>query len=783
MHGAAPARAGDVTRRVRLRVSGAVQGVGFRPFVYRLARELELRGFVENSTQGVTIEAEGDGARLREFEARLRSDKPEHARIFTLESQALPVDGAPGFAIRHSDTAGAPTALVLPDLATCSDCLRELRDPRDRRHRYPFTNCTRCGPRYSIVLGLPYDRARTTMARFPMCPRCLAEYEDPGDRRFHAEPTACPDCGPQLALWDAGGAVLAERDDALHAACDALRDGRIVALKGLGGFHLTCDARREDVVAELRRRKRREAKPLALLVPSLEAARRVCAFEPLEQELLLSSQAPIVLAHRAPAADVADSVAPGNPYIGVMLPYTPLHHLLMEALGFPVVATSGNLSDEPICTDEREALERLRGIADLFLVHDRPIARHVDDSLARVVADRPLLLRRARGYAPFPVAAGPERALLGVGAHLKNTVALTNGGRVVLGPHIGDLETEAAFGALRGTIATLRALYDATPDVVACDAHPDYLSTQWARGGATPVVAVQHHHAHALACLADNGLAPGTTALAVTWDGSGFGLDGTVWGGEFLRLNARGFERYARLRRFALPGGERAVREPRRSALGALHALEGERVLDDAADPVWRLFGEDARARGVLAAMLRRGLNCPLTSSAGRLFDAVAALCGLHPVARFEGQAAMALEFAAERPRRRGGTQGSEYAQGVYPFALVAGDAGDVVGGAALEVDWGPMLAAIRRDIAAEADAGDVARRFHDTLAEMIVAVARRCGEPRVLLTGGCFQNRRLSERAIERLRAAGFEPLWHRDVPPNDGGIAVGQLLAVSTS
>jgi hydrogenase maturation protein HypF len=743
-----------------------VQGVGFRPFVYRLAPRLELAGWVGNSSPGVPGEVEGPAQRVDEFRRRLVLDRPARSAVQELRCAAVPASSARGatgarFEIRTSAVAGEKQALVLPDLATCPDCVRELGDRADRRFRYPFTNCTRCGPRYSILLDLPYDRSRTTMARFALCPACRAEYEDPGDRRFHAEPTACPDCGPQLALWDPSGRPLAFRDDALRQAADALRRGRIVAVKGLGGFHLCVDARDDGAVAELRRRKRREAKPLAVMVACLGEARSLALLDALEEELLGSPEAPIVLVRRRSDAALSQCVAPGNPCVGLLLPYTPLHHLLMAEIGFPVVATSGNGSGEPICTDEREALQRLQGIADVFLVHDREIARPLDDSVARIVAGRPALLRRARGYAPLPVAALPSPLSgLAVGGHLKNTVAVAAGGRVFVSPHVGDLDTAAGREHFRCTARMLSRLYGVTPQVLACDPHPDYASTLYARASGQPVVEVQHHYAHVLSAMADNELDP--PALGFAWDGSGYGADGTVWGGEALHVDASSFRRVAWLRPFRLPGGERAVLEPRRSALGLLHAQRGDSLLEDDADPVWALFSREERR--VLCSMLAAGLNAPLTTSAGRLFDAVAALIGLHPVAGFEGQAAMALEFAID----------ASVPAATYRCMLAPRTDG-------LEIDWRPLLEGVRADLARRRAPGAIARGFHDAMVEAIVEVARHVGLPRVVLSGGCFQNKYLTERAVVRLRAEGFEPSWHRRLPPNDGGLALGQLVGAA--
>ncbi len=757
-------------RRLRVCVRGAVQGVGFRPFIYRLAAELGLAGWVNNSSQGVQIEVEGDQERLDQFLLRIEAERPPRSFIQSLEATLLDPVGYTGFEVRHSDDAGAKTALVLPDIATCPDCLREIFDPANRRYRYPFTNCTNCGPRFSIIEALPYDRATTTMRGFVMCPECQAEYDDPLDRRFHAQPNACPRCGPRLELWSPGGEVLAGGDEALRDAADAIRCGEIVAVKGLGGFHLMVDARNEAAVARLRRHKAREAKPFALMFPTLAAIRAECDVAPLEERLLRSPEAPIVLLRRSWAAEaqrtlIAGNVAPGNPYLGVMLPYTPLHHLLMVELGFPVVATSGNRTDEPICTDEREALVRLAGIADLFLVHNRPIARHVDDSVVRVALGRELVLRRARGYAPLPVhsgAGGPP--VLAVGAHLKNTVAITRGSQVFLSQHIGDLETPQALAAVERVVRSFAGLYEWAPEVVACDMHPDYRSTRFARQTAAahgaPVVPVQHHYAHVLACMAENELEG--PLLGISWDGTGYGLDGTIWGGEFLRVGEGGFERAAYLRPFRLPGGEAAVREPRRAAAGLLYEVFGQALFEMGDLAPLRAYSRQELA--VLGRMLERGINAPWTSSAGRLFDAVAALLGLRQLARFEGQAAMELEWALDEAADGG----------PYPFLLRQHSP-------ALVVDWEPMLRAIVEQIRAGEPAGKIAAQFHTTLAAMIVAVAERIGEPRVVLTGGCFQNIALLARAVRQLQAAGFRPYWHQRIPPNDGGIALGQAVAAA--
>lgn len=758
--------------RLKVTVRGAVQGVGFRPFVYRLASELKLTGWVSNSSQGVFVELEGPRAALDEFVIRLRKEKPPRAVIQSFESSFLDTVGYGGFEIKESETGGDKSALILPDIATCVDCLREIFDSTNRRFRYPFTNCTNCGPRFSIIEALPYDRAQTSMRKFVMCPECDHEYHDPLDRRFHAQPNACPMCGPQLQLWDENGATISQRDTALRSAADAIRAGKIVAIKGVGGFQLIVDARKEDAVIRLRERKRREEKPLALMYPSLDAVRADCEVSELEERLLLSPESPIVLLLRRTRPNessatclyqLADSVAPRNPNLGVMLPYSPLHHLLMRDLSFPVVATSGNLSDEPICVDEHEALQRLRGIADLFLVHDRTIVRHVDDSIVRVMCDREMVLRRARGYAPLPIAVkskienGESRTVLAVGAHLKNSVALKIDNNVFISQHIGDLETKQAYAAFQRSAQDLPRLYDARIDLIACDMHPDYLSTKFATQLGLPNKAIQHHFAHVVACMAENEIeAP---ALGVAWDGTGYGLDGTIWGGEFLLVKRDGsFERGAHFRQFRLPGGDRAIKEPRRSALGLLYEIFG----DSAWDFPNLAFDFSEEEKSLLRQMLEKKINAPLTSSVGRLFDAVAALLGLRQKSSFEGQAAMELEFT-----RQGDVADA------YSFVVTAT--------APMVVDCEPAIRELLDDVAGGEDAGLVSAKFHNGLVEATVAVAKKIGTPRIVLSGGCFQNRYLTEYLVARLREEKFQPYWHQRLPPNDGGIAFGQATAVN--
>ena len=791
----APPPASPLVRRAVI-VRGAVQGVGYRPFIYRLATELELTGWVLNSAQGLFVEVEGTPGGVDSFCRLLQLEAPPRAMVQGLEISELPVAGYTNFTIRHSEESGPKTTVILPDLATCPECRREIFDPHNRRHGYPFTNCTNCGPRYSIIHSLPYDRPNTAMAGFLLCPRCQAEYDDPTNRRFHAQPNACPDCGPQLALWNNRGQEMATRNDALHGAADAIRQGLIVAVKGVGGFHLLVDARNNAAVERLRQRKDRPSKPFAVMFPSQAQIELHCALSAPEAALLGSPAAPIVLLrHRAEprqnqpqSGKISPAVAPDNPTLGVFLPYTPLHHLLLAELGFPVVATSGNLSDEPICIDNDEALQRLGGIADYFLVHDRPIQRPMDDSVARILAGEIQILRRSRGYAPLPFVLipgigrrhpadpqspdpFPESTVLAVGGHMKNTVALSVGGNVFLSQHLGDLENAHSFAAFQQAIDDLISLYEAKPDCIVCDSHPDYPSARHAARLAekwgVPLRKVQHHYAHLLSCMAENGLRP--PVLGVVWDGTGYGDDGTIWGGEFLLAREDGWQRVAHLRPFRLPGGETAVREPRRSAFGLLHERFGSESLGwKWLDPVASLRPAEKK---LIGQMLERGINAPVTTSAGRLFDGVAALLGLCQRSTFEGEAAMALEFAAQ-------------GQSAPPYRFILQSAAN----GPLVIDWGPLLEGLLTDSSQGETMAHCAARFHSTLAEMIVAVAQRVstnatsgGTADVALTGGCFQNRLLSELTIARLRAAGFRPHWHRQVPANDGGIALGQVLGMT--
>lgn len=754
----------DRISRVRVSIQGAVQGVGFRPFIYRLAADLRLNGWIKNSSQGVLIEAEGTDRLLECFLLRVEAEKPPRSFIQSLESSFLDPAGYKRFEILPSNGEGKKTALIMSDIATCPDCLKEIADPANRRYRYPFTNCTNCGPRFSIIESLPYDRPNTTMKWFTMCASCRSEYENPLDRRFHAQPNACPECGPLLELWDHSGVKLASGDQALRETAKRIRHGAIVAVKGLGGFHLMADARNNDAILTLRQRKHREEKPLALMFPTLDSIKTACTVSPLEERLLVSPEAPIVLLRRISAEDfISSAIAPRNPYLGVLLPYTPLHYLLMMEVGFPVVATSGNLADETLCTDEMEAITRLGGVADVFLVHTRPIARHMDDSIARIVSGREMILRRARGYAPLPIhMQKPLPPLIAVGGHLKNTIAISAGDRVFLSQHIGNLETTQTLNAFNQTIEGFSRLYglpENTNRLTMCDAHPDYASTRFADklGEGTRV---QHHYAHILSCMAENDLIGCPSVLGVAWDGMGYGDDATLWGGEFLRIGDNGFRRVAHLRTFRLPGGEKAAKEPRRVALGLLYEVFGDKVF--AMKGLATVCAFSPNELEVLRTAIRRNINTPITSSAGRLFDAIASIIGLRQLSGFEGQAAMELEFSSMGfPTELS-----------YDFELV--DKNRLV-----VIDWEPLLRDILADLQSSVTASAISAKFHNTLTAIVIAVAKRIGEERVVLSGGCFQNKYLTERTVQALESKHLRPYWHQRVPPNDGGLALGQAVA----
>ncbi|MFA9440207.1 carbamoyltransferase HypF [Uliginosibacterium sp. sgz301328] len=741
--------------RFRFELEGVVQGVGFRPFVARLANDLGLSGWVANRANGVVIEVEGDPTALETFSARIVADKPLPSRIDRVHHEAVPLRDEAGFRIVQSLVADSIVPTLLPDTVTCPACIAEMRDPANRRYGYPFISCAECGPRHSIVEALPFDRDRTTLADFPLCPDCLAEYENPADRRFHAQTITCPRCGPRLTLLGMDGQAKADGDAALDAAIAVLRTGGVVGLKGIGGFQLLVDARNESAVQRLRERKARPKKPFAVMVAGLGALGSE-SIKPEELTLLASPSGPIVLLDCAPGF-VAPPVAPDSPRCGVMLPTSGLHSRLLDAFGGPLVATSGNRSGQPIAINDAEALLDLAGIADCLLTHDRRIAARLDDSLAQIVAGAPQLLRRARGFVPLTLPFEGEGGVLALGAHQKNTVAIGLGPVAVIGAHNGDLDDASTRLQHEQAAGDLLRLCGSDARHIIVDAHPDYASSRFgetlALAAGLPLSRVLHHHAHVHAVIAEHRLA--APLLGVAWDGLGLGEDGALWGGEFFLVEARAITRIGGIRPFPLPGGERASQEPRRAALGCLYALEGVAAFGRA--QVAAAFA--AHEMTVLQRMLERGLNSPQTSSVGRLFDAVASLLGLRQSNAFEGDAAMQLQFLAER----GGTPDRAY-------PVILDDS---------EIDWRPAIAALLDDLAHNVDIGRIAARFHETLARTLAAFASRAKVQRVALAGGCFQNRLLLARCIALLGEQGLDAYWPQQVPSNDGGIALGQLSA----
>lgn len=750
---------------LRVNVRGVVQGVGFRPFVYRLAHELGLAGSVINDGDGVEILLAGPELVVHSFVERLRGEAPPAARIVQLDvhpSEDLPENDS--FVILPSRCGKPSSTPIAPDMAICADCLTEIIDPLDRRYRYPFTNCTNCGPRFSIVARIPYDRPNTSMRIFPMCEACSREYHDPLDRRFHAQPNACPVCGPQLSLHDGVGMLL--DGDSLNHCTRALADGQVVAIKGLGGFHLAVDGTNEAAVQRLRARKHRPAKPLAIMVRDLETARRFCRVSAAEAELLQSPEHPIVLVERISGSPIADSVAPDLEVIGLMLPYTPLHHLLLRESGVPevLVMTSGNRGGEPICTGNDEALRRLRGLADFFLLHNRDILTRVDDSVARIMDGKVRLLRRGRGYSPVPILLDqPTADILACGGEMKNTCCIVRGQEAYLSQHIGELVNTETFAFYQESINHLQAVLERVPEQVACDLHPDYLSTRYAQARSHPCVSVQHHHAHIGAVLAEQQLQG--PVLGVVLDGTGFGPDGSIFGGEIYRADRRQFTRLGHLATLALPGGDRAVLEPWRMAFSLLYTLLGAQAFQLHHQPQ-ALHGIEQSRQQLLGQMLTKKVNCPLTSSCGRLFDGVSALMGLCLVSQFEGQAAMLLEQQA-------GLADDDAAKGRYPVAMEWIDDQVIITSTA-------MVAGLLTDLVQGIPVPVMARSFHlwlvEALVQSLLQLRTTTGLDQVVLAGGCMQNKFLFERLCQDLRGNGFSVHAGELVPMNDGGLALGQ-------
>ncbi len=752
----------EVERR-RLLYSGIVQGVGFRPFIYRTAKELGLAGFVFNRPEGVTVEIEGFACRIAEFIEKVRECAPPRAEISGLAQASVPVRGERDFAIVESEISGKGEVHISPDIATCPECLAELFNPADRRYRYPFINCTSCGPRLTIISGVPYDRVNTSMSVFPLCGDCLKEYRDPADRRFHAEPNACPVCGPSLDFLDGDGRPAAPPGaDPVAAACDVLKDGKILAVKGIGGFHLAVNASDSGAVKRLRSRKFREEKPLALMARDLAEAGRIAELNPGETELLLSPQRPIVLVKKRPGSEIAPEVAPGIPNLGIMLPYSPLHHLLLKELPC-LVMTSGNQVDEPVCIGNGEALRRLSGIADYFLVHNREILVRCDDSIAAFSAGERRTLRRSRGFAPRPVflpvsLEGEFPEVLAAGAQLKSTACILKGNTAFLSPHVGDLETPQAQDFLVESCELLKRVTQCDPGIVACDLHPGYFSSRHAASLGKRLARVQHHHAHISACLAEFGITGKVIGLAM--DGTGFGPDGTAWGGELLVADLASYQRLGHFKQFLLPGAERAIREPWRIAAGLLKEAYGGEWKGIAAQ--LQLIPPEIPLSGFEQALDKK-INCPLTSSLGRIFDGFAALMAGRKSVSFEGQAAMELEGLAHS------RTGPELAFGIH-------NRGEVL------IDPAPLVRAAVQCILQGNEIGDIAAAFHEAVIAALVKAARllrdQTGLNRTVLSGGCFQNRLLLEGCLSSMESAGFEVFSHSALPCNDGSIALGQAV-----
>lgn len=743
-----------------MRILGIVQGVGFRPFVYRLATHLELKGWVLNDGNGVTLEVEGAHEKLLEFLGRIRTEKPPPSYLYAVDHRFLPASGFDRFEIRESRSAGNPRVWILPDLATCHACVQDIHDPHNRRYRYPFTNCTHCGPRFTILEQLPYDRPNTSMKSFRMCDECLREYEDPEDRRFHAQPNACARCGPRLRFKTADSSRQEEGDTALRQAEEWIREGRILAVKGLGGYHLVVDARNQEAVAELRRRKRRPGKPFAVMYPDATWLRRHVQVPEFAAPFLLSSQAPILLLPQKPAAvqEIAQSVAQSSPYLGVFLPYTPLHHLLLSDLQFPIVATSGNLTDEPIQYRDEDAADQLGTLCDAWLTHNRPIVNPADDSVLQIVTQpevKPQQLRRARGYTPMPILAPHELPpLVALGGHLNSTFALSRGREIILSQHMGDLEGYEARVLFERTLKRFQDLYGVAPLAVAHDMHPDYFTTQLASRLNLPTIAVQHHHAHLAACLLENQIS--SESLGVTWDGTGFGPDHTVWGGEFLIGSPRQFYRMASLRPFRLPSGEKAIKETWRTGLSLLWEVYGEDFPRDL--PLFQSIPK-ARIDGVLQ-ILKRGLLSPVTTSVGRLFDGLSALLGLAYFNTHQAEAAQALEYAA-------------WSCNQIPQAIAV----PFENGTTERLDWRPMIGELLASFRRGVPVSQLAAAFHISLAHAALETAQRAQLENVILAGGVFANRYLTERLASLLQDHGFRSFIHSQLPPTDGSLSAGQL------
>ncbi len=744
--------------RLKLQISGLVQGVGFRPFVYSLAEGLGLKGYVLNNNSGVAIEVEGEKQRLNDFLLRVDKDKPPVSKIFSLQHSFIEDTGYDNFEIRDSHELGQNKISVLPDISVCKECTDEITDPNDRRFMYLFTNCTNCGPRFTIIEALPYDRKKTSMKKFDMCHNCQREYNEPHDRRFHAQPNACNICGPFVSLYDLKGNLLCSKEDALKKALTNIHDGDIIAVKGLGGYHLVCDATNEEAVVKLRTRKNREEKPVAVMFPDLYRAKEEVHINILEERALTSVEKPIVIVNKLKSFSLAESISPSNNTVGVFLPYTPLHHIMLKEMKKPLVATSANITDDPIVIDEKDAFARLSEIADFLLIHNRGIIRRCDDSVVRIVSDRQVPIRRSRGFVPVPVTLPftLNRTVLALGPYMNNTIAVGVDDKVYLSQHIGDLDTPLAIEFYEETIADFLNLVDVEPEVVVADMHPGYTSTKYGKKTyGNNLIKIQHHFAHILSCMAENGLSPDDEVIGFAFDGTGYGTDNTIWGGEVLIASYLGFRRALHLRPYRLPGGDKAVKEPCRTALSLLYDTFGDKAHDLQCSP----FKDKEKA--LLIEIIKKNINCPVTTSMGRLFDAVASIIGLHHKISYHAQAAIALEQLA----------GTSDDTDAYPFVISNNMIYQL-----------PLIDRVVDDLTSGVPTPVIAKRFHNTIVNIIVEssvqLRKETGISHVALSGGVFQNSILMEHAVRGLEENGFAPLIHQLVPPNDGGISLGQAV-----
>ncbi|MEN8264927.1 MAG: carbamoyltransferase HypF [Nitrospirota bacterium] len=744
--------------RLQLQITGLVQGVGFRPFVFRLAEEMGLTGYVRNSTSGVLIKVEGDKQKLNEFLIRIDKEKPAISRIFSLQHTFLEESGFNYFEIRQSRKEEGKSVSLLPDISVCEECLNDITDPKDRRFIYPFTNCTNCGPRFTIIEDLPYDRKNTSMKIFNMCPSCKNEYDLPSYRRFHAQPNACHACGPWISLYDSEGNLICEKDNALERAVNLIRKGNIIAIKGIGGYHLMCDATKEEAVDRLRKRKQREEKPMAVMFSDLEAIKAETRINELEERAISSIEKPIVIVKKSSNSSLAASVSPDNTTLGVFMPYTPLHHIMLKKLNTPVVATSANITDEPIVKDEKDAFVRLSGITDHLLVHNRNIVRRCDDSVVRIVADRQFPIRRSRGFAPIPVQLPFrfKKPVLALGPYMNNTIALGVDDKVFLSQHIGDLDTPLAFEFYEETVNDFLKLFSVKPEVVVSDMHPGYYSTKYGeKHYKDRLLKVQHHFAHILSCMVENSVPENEKVIGFAFDGTGYGSDRTIWGGEVLLASYGDFKRVYHLRPFKLPGGDMAVKEPGRTALSLLYETFGDRL-----DEI-EFTALAHKEKSFLMSMIRKDIHSPVTTSMGRFFDGVASILGSHHKVSYHAQAAIALEQLALKSEETDS----------YPFSIKNNI-----------IDQRPIIKKIVEDSKAGLSAERIAKKFHNTIVEIIVSAARLLRKETdisyVALSGGVFQNSIILENAFNKLRENNFMPLMHQLVPPNDGGLSLGQAV-----